>query len=442
MSASKSKIVPITSAPSLVGAGLVGSGLVGSGLVGHNASAQRPRVMIVDDSVVVRGLFGRWIEADGRFQLLPSCADGQAAIAAAKRHKPNVIVLDLEMPIMDGMTALPGLLLACPDAMILIASTLTRRNARLSMRCLALGAAEILPKPETSRDLTLSQSFREEFIAKIAALSGAKIKMQRDGADLNAPIAKPSLPRLTQIPAQIKQAPRLSDSLSSHVTQIPRYLVIGASTGGPRAISQVLHDMKHMLPHVTTLIVQHMPPIFTASFAEQLAGQLGLPAREPGDGERTVLGTIYIAPGGRHMGVSRENGHPILRIHDGPPVKFCRPSVDVLFQDVAAHLGQSALAVILTGMGSDGTDGAKALRASGVAVIAQDEASSVVWGMPGAAVKAGVTSLIMPLDEIGSSIRDLIASGQMLQANPKQASPNPANPNPASTKAKKPGALS
>jgi two-component system chemotaxis response regulator CheB len=384
------------------------------------AENRRPRVLIVDDAVVVRGLFGRWIEADGRFEVLPTCADGQSAIAAAKKHRPQVIVLDLEMPVMDGMTALPEIIAASPESAVLIASTLTRRNAKLSMRCLALGAAEVLPKPDSNRDLTLSTSFREEFIAKIAGLAGAQVNALRP-ARAPAPAQTPSpSPTVSATPrAPVIRELRPSQSLAGHVSQLPRYIVIGASTGGPRAVAQVLSDIKSVLPHVATLIVQHMPPMFTASFAEQMQAQIGMPVREPADGERIQQGGVYIAPGGRHMGVVRENSQPVIRISDGPPVKFCRPSVDVLFADVAKELGNSALAMVLTGMGSDGCDGARLLRQAGVAVIAQDEASSVVWGMPGAVTKAGLASLVLPLTDIGPSIRELIAS-QMLMASSRR----------------------
>lgn len=399
--------------------------------IGPGEAAQRPRILVVDDSVVVRGLFGRWIELDGRFQMLPTCANGEAAVVAAARHRPKVIVLDLEMPVMDGITALPGLLEACPDAAIMIASTLTRHNAKLAMRCLALGATEILPKPDTNRDLTMSQSFREEFMAKIAALSGARTGQARQPVPRPQPFQRPQpVGHITPRPGGKAHVPvpracadrgttRVSGQLASHVTRTTRYVVIGASTGGPRAVAQVLHDMKSVLPHVTTLIVQHMPPIFTASFAEQMSLQLGLPVREPVDGEGLETGTVFVAPGGRHMGLKRARGTLSISLDDGPPVRFCRPSVDVLFQDAAAELGASCVAVVLTGMGSDGTDGAAALRASGTAVIAQDEETSVVWGMPGSVVKAGHASLVMPLGEIGPSLRELIASAQLMNPNRK-----------------------
>lgn len=366
-----------------------------------STALQKPRVLIADDAVVARGLFGRWIEADGRFELLPSCSDGKSAIEAARRYRPQVIVLDIEMPVMDGLSALPEILAVSPDSAVLIASTLTRRNAQISMRCLALGAADIVPKPDSARDLTISQAFRDEFVGKVAALSQARVRPQA---------AAPSrlVPR-----ADVAEPPRTQADLATLVHQTPRYLVLGASTGGPRALTRVLTDLAPILPKVSTLIVQHMPPMFTASFAEQIASQVGSPAREPFDGERMAPGLIYVAPGGRHMGVSRSNGHPVIRITDGPPVKFCRPSVDVMFKDAATEFGPAALGAVLTGMGSDGADGAQALRAAGAAVIAQDEASSVVWGMPGAVVKAGQASVVLPLSEIGSSIRKLIGGRGM-----------------------------
>ena len=192
------------------------------------------------------------------------------------------------------------------------------------------------------------------------------------------------------------------------VSTLPRYLIVGASTGGPRAVAKVLHDLGDGLRDVTTAIVQHMPPLFTASFAEQMAAETGFPAREPHDGERMVPGTIYIAPGGRHLGIDRRLGHIVARVSDDPPVRFCRPAVDVLFSDAARHLGPAALGLILTGMGSDGTEGASALRQVGAAVIAQDEFSSTIWGMPGSVVRARLASAVLPLDEIGGAIGHLV----------------------------------
>lgn len=360
-------------------------------------AAPARRVLIVDDSVVVRGLFSRWISEHPGLTVVGVAADGRAAIEAAGRLKPDLVILDLDMPEIDGLAALPQILAQSPSSIVLIASSLTRRNARLSLRCLALGAVDVLPKPEGNRDLTVSLEFRRELVAKLIDICDAK------------PRIRPAQPAQTLLPSQ--QAPGLVTNLASFVTTTPRYLLVGASTGGPRAVSRLLGDIGPKLANLTTLVVQHMPPVFTASFADQIASHTGHPAREPLDGEQLVPGSIYVAPGGRHLGIERRLGHPVARIDDGPPVRFCRPAVDVLFNDAAQIIGNAAIGIILTGMGSDGTDGSRALRASGCAVIAQDEATSTVWGMPGSVAKAGLASKVMPLEEIGPAMRSLLSRG-------------------------------
>ncbi|MGL4973827.1 MAG: chemotaxis-specific protein-glutamate methyltransferase CheB [Bosea sp. (in: a-proteobacteria)] len=360
-------------------------------------NAARKRVLVVDDSVVVRGLFSRWLADAEGLEVIGTAGNGLQAIEAVSRLSPDIVVLDLDMPEMDGLTALPLLLKADPKLSIVVASTLTERNARLSMQCLALGAIDVLGKPSTNRDLTLSVEFRQELVRKLQGLESAR--------------PRALAPARSIAPEQLGSATAgqsgLVRDLRPYVTGEPRFLLIGASTGGPRAVAKVLGDIGGMLKNLTTLVVQHMPPVFTASFASQIATHTGTPAREPHDGERLVPGNIYIAPGGRHFGIARQQGHPVARICDGPPVRFCRPAVDVLFNDAASLLGTTAIAVVLTGMGADGTDGARSLRAAGCAVIAQDEASSVVWGMPGSVAKAGLASLVMPANEIGLALRFL-----------------------------------
>lgn len=369
-----------------------------SAILREQPDAMRKRVLIVDDSVVVRGLFSRWLADAEGLEVVGTACNGLQAIEAAARLRPSIIVLDLDMPEMDGLTALPLLLKADPGLSVLVASTLTERNARLSMQCLALGAVDVLGKPSTNRDLTMSVEFRQELVRKLQGLEGicprAMSQMPTSAAGASAPDA----------PGRSG----LGRDLRPYVTGDPRFLLIGASTGGPRAVARILGDIGGALKNLTTLVVQHMPPVFTSSFASQIATHTGRPAREPHDGERLVPGNIYIAPGGRHFGISRQQGHPVARLCDGPPVRFCRPAVDVLFSDAARLLGSSAIAVVLTGMGTDGTQGARALRAAGCAVIAQDEASSVVWGMPGSIAKAGLASLIMPANEIGLALRILV----------------------------------
>jgi two-component system chemotaxis response regulator CheB len=263
---------------------------------------------------------------------------------------------------------------------VIVISTLTRRNAEISLKCLSLGAADYLAKPDGARQMTTAEDFRRDLIEKIRAHSGARAKTARPVTPAVRPAPKPILQR-------------------------PQYLLIGASTGGPRAIEQVMKGLGSAIQRLPILIVQHMPPMFTAVFADHLRTQFGVRACEPEHGAPLSAGTIFVAPGGRHMGLSAGSGGPTIRLDDSPPVSYCRPAVDVLFRDAATVLGRQALAVVLTGMGSDGTQGARHLVQAGCAVIAQDEATSTVWGMPGSIAKAGLAQDILPLDMIGPTLK-------------------------------------
>jgi two-component system chemotaxis response regulator CheB len=354
-------------------------------------ASRHKTVVIADDSVVVRGLFARWLGEAGNFRVVAVAGDGETALAHATRFKPDVMVLDLDMPGIDGAAALPQILRESPKTGILLAATLTERNTRLALECMTQGAMDLVSKPDSRSGMTLSLDFRSEFLLKL-------------GNIVQSPVKPGSLP-----PETDTDLPHIGPTnLRPFVSVMPRHLVIGASTGGPRAVAKVLFDIGEGLNDLTTVVVQHMPPLFTASFAEQVASHIGVPAREPFDGERLMRGTVYIAPGGRHLGIDRRLGHIVARIGDEPPVNFCRPAVDVLFGDAARHLGAAALGLVLTGMGSDGTEGAGALRKAGAAVIAQDEPSSTIWGMPGSVVRARHASTVIALDEIGASIRCLV----------------------------------
>lgn len=361
-------------------------------MIGAPSSSAGPRpktVVIADDSVVVRGLFARWLGESGQFHVVAVAGDGETAIEHAGRYQPDIMVLDLDMPGVDGVAALPKIVRESPRTAVLLATTLTERNARLALQCMTMGAMDVLPKPESRSGMTLSLDFRSEFLSKLGNIAHSSAP---GAADLSA---EPALP------AGIVD-------LRPLISVMPRYLLIGASTGGPRAVAKVLADIDEGLHDLITLVVQHMPPLFTASFAEQVSAQIGVPTREPFDGERLSRGTIYVAPGGRHLGIDRKLGHIVASITDGPPVRFCRPAVDVLFGEAAHHLGPAALGLVMTGMGSDGTDGAGALRRAGAAVIAQDEASSTIWGMPGSVVRARHASAVISLDGIGPAIRSLV----------------------------------
>lgn len=344
------------------------------------------RIMIVDDSAFIRGLVARWLTEAGGFEIVATASNGRMAIDVAERTKPEIILLDIEMPEVDGLAALPRILKVSPGSKVIVISTLTQRSAEISLKCLSLGAVDYLAKPESSRAAGSATDFRRDLVEKLRALG----------------VAKAHRPRRIPAPAPVARA------LPKPASARPQCLLIGASTGGPRAVERVLLDLKPVLPRIPVLIVQHMPPMFTAVFAEHLRSLLSIPTREAKDGEDIMPGNILIAPGGRHMGVASTGRKAIIRLNDDPPESFCRPAVDVLFREAAAVYGSSAIAAVLTGMGSDGTQGARHLTNAGCMVIAQDEATSIVWGMPGSIAKAGLAHEVLPLEAIGRALKNHI----------------------------------
>ncbi len=343
------------------------------------------RVMVVDDSVVVRGLIGRWVGAASGFEVVATAPNGRIALDLVRETAPDIVLLDLDMPELDGVSALPLMLAERPGLSVVVVSTLTQRNAEISLHCLALGAIDYLPKPGALRELTLSASFREELLVK---LDGIAARHRR-----GAPVADLSPP---------------GGHLSGPLATRPRALVIGASAGGPRAIGEVLKGLGRVSQRVPILVVQHMPPIFTTVFAEQLSDETGLDAHEGREGERIEPGHVYVAPGAHHMGLRLVAGSPSIHLDEGSPIRHCRPALDILLRDAAAIYDGGALAVVLTGMGSDGLEGARTLVRTGGAVIVQDEASSVVWGMPGSIAKAGLARSVLPLGDIAAAIEDAV----------------------------------
>ncbi len=365
---------------------------------------RRIRVMVVDDAVVVRGLFARWVEAEGDLELVASLRTGREAVSQVERANPDVIVLDVEMPELDGIAALPLLLAKKRDLMVIMASTVTRRNAEISLRALALGAADYIPKPPSTREVTTSLNFRRELIEKICQL-GLRSKRLR---------LTPTRPAVTPKPAPPAGAHAHSAVADPHDVVLrplpvtpPRVLLVGASTGGPQALNCLVTQIGGVLERAPVLITQHMPPTFTAILAEHLARISRCPVREACDGEEVNAGCIYIAPGGRHMKVVRRNGIAVIAIDDGAPINFCKPSVDPLFASAAEVWGTKVLGLVLTGMGADGLNGARAIVAAGGSIVAQDEATSVVWGMPGQVAHAGLCSALLPLPEIGTRVTRL-----------------------------------
>jgi two-component system chemotaxis response regulator CheB len=355
------------------------------------ADAVRPRlrVMIVDDAIVVRGLFSNWVTAEADLDLVSCVRSCEEALREVGRVKPDVVVLDVAMPGMDGIEVLPKLLEKQPGLVVLMASTLTRRNAQISLRALALGAADYIPKPSTQSQ---AAEFRRELVEKIRQLGHrGKIRLREHH--------RPSVPAA---PFALRPMP----------VNPPRALLIGASTGGPQALEAVLTQIPDVLEHAPVLITQHMPPTFTAILAEHLARVVCVPVREAKHGEEIVDGHVYLAPGGHHMRVAKRDRATVISIDDDAPVHFCRPAVDPLFSSAAEIWGRKCLALVLTGMGHDGLAGARDVIDAGGAVFAQDEPTSVVWGMPGQVAQAGLCSAVLPLPDIAPRLNRLFAGAR------------------------------
>jgi two-component system chemotaxis response regulator CheB len=356
-------------------------------------------VMVVDDSVVIRGLIARWLGSEPDMVVAASLRTGLDAVNQIERVNPDVAVLDIEMPDLDGISALPLLLAKKRNLIIIMASTLTRRNAEIGLKALSLGASDYIPKPESTREAGAAEIFRHDLIEKIRQL-GAKVRRATpaSSSSLLAP-APDRPPEALHRPLAQPQLIRRAFS-----TQAPRALLIGSSTGGPQALMALVTELGPVIDRVPVLITQHMPPTFTTILAEHLARWSHRPAHEAVDGEIVKAGRIYLAPGGRHMRVVRHGSDTVIALDDGPPVNFCKPAVDPLFTSAIDVWQGGVLAVVLTGMGSDGMRGGREIVAAGGSVIAQDEASSVVWGMPGAAAHAGICAAVMPLDQIAPKL--------------------------------------
>ena len=395
---------------------------------GASAPPNHVRVMVVDDSAVIRGILARWLEDDRSIRVETTAHNGVAALRQAQTQRYDVIVLDIEMPEMDGLTALPLLLKAQPGVQVIMASTLTLRNADISLKALSLGAADYIPKPQSTGIITNGIDFRRELLEKVKAMAQvarrvrgepmidfegkapvdgrsadgrsplARLTARPGGSAARAPLRGSATPAL---PAQ--KAPTRAQPSKSR----PSALIIGASTGGPQALFNVLGKLPKPF-RLPILITQHMPPTFTKILAEHIQRQTGFQASEAVDGEAVLPGRVYIAPGGLHMVLAGNASAPVISINDAPPVNFCRPAVDPLFASAAQIYSSACLAVVLTGMGHDGRDGAAEVVKHGGTVIAQDEPTSVVWGMPGAVTQAGLASFVLPLDRIGAAVGSLM----------------------------------
>ncbi|TAK47053.1 MAG: chemotaxis response regulator protein-glutamate methylesterase [Xanthobacteraceae bacterium] len=360
------------------------------------------RIMVVDDSVVIRNMIARWIDSEPGLEVAAALRNGRDAVNQIERVNPDVVVLDIEMPELDGISALPLLLGKRRDLVVIMASTLTRRNAEISLKALSLGAADYIPKPETTRAVDAVEIFRNDLVQKIRHLGARRRSLAPCEGRIPAtpatgrPAASGMIRTLLAPAAPIVLRPFNSGQ--------PRALLIGSSTGGPQALMALIAQLGPVIDRNPVLITQHMPATFTTILAEHLARNSQRPAHEAVHGEVIRPGTIYLAPGGRHMRVAARGNDAMIALDDGPAVNFCKPAVDPMFASAAKVWHGAVLAVVLTGMGSDGALGGREVVAAGGNVIAQDEASSVVWGMPGAAAQAGICSAVLPLDQIAAKI--------------------------------------
>lgn len=358
--------------------------------------------MVVDDLAVARGFLRRWIEAEPGIEIVAALRTGREAIDHFERADPDVVVLDIAMPDMDGITALPHLLAKKPGLAVIIASTLTRRNAEVTLKALSLGALDCVQKPDAQGAMS-NDAYRHCLISRICELGKRTRQRVRTPDRLRAP---PLLRRrFNPVGSANTQPPAIS--LRPMPITVPRVLVIGASTGGPQALTELCGRLGSVIDSAPVLVTQHMPPTFTTILAEHLARATGRPAREAIDGEPIRAGHIYVAPGNRHLRIARANGEPVAILDNSSPVNFCKPAVDVMFSSAAEVWGGWVLGVVLTGMGSDGLNGAADIVNSGGAIFAQDEATSVVWGMPGSVAEAGLCSKVLPITEIAPTLSRL-----------------------------------
>ncbi len=352
------------------------------------ADTATARVMICDDSLVIRGAISRMLEADPAIKVVAKVSNGRAAIEELRRTQVDVLVLDIEMPVLDGMAALPLLLRADPGLRVIMASTLTTRGADIAMQALRLGAADYVPKP-SSIGTAGDDVFRREIIAKVKGL--ARLRKRATGPG----------PAASGAAAPIALRPGSRNP--------PRLLAVGSSTGGPQALFALFQGLGRAVD-VPIVLTQHMPATFTPILAEHITRLGGMPCHEARDGEMLTSGRIYLAPGDRHLLIEGVRGGMQARLSTDPPENFCRPSVDPMLRSAARACDGRVLVAMLTGMGHDGLAGTRLVIEAGGSAIAQDEATSVVWGMPGAVAQAGLCTAVLPLPGIAPKLLDLLRS--------------------------------
>ena len=357
------------------------------------------KVLVVDDSLVIRGFMVRALEKEADIVVAGKASNGRLAIDALTADPDiDVIVLDIEMPVMDGLTAIPELLKVNRQTKILMASTLTQRNAEFSLKALNLGATDYLPKPTSAGEGLSRDEFELDLVRKVRAIGRINARRRALGTAGGATASTAAAPAATRVktrplPARVRR---------------PEVLAIGSSTGGPQALMKLLKAVPSSIG-IPVVITQHMPATFTKTLAGHLDTQTSWTCAEGQQGDILKPGHAYVAPGDFHMLMKRAGTQLTLEVNQDPKENFCRPAVDPMYRSVADALGDRALGIILTGMGHDGLEGTKYLLDKGGALISQDEESSVVWGMPGAVAKAGLSSMVAPIEQLAKEVVRLTA---------------------------------
>ena len=359
--------------------------------------------MLVDDSAVVRGLFDRALSADASIEMVGSAGSAEIAMSMLKKTPADVILLDIEMPGMSGLEVLPQLLKISPDSRIIMSSTLTKQNAEVSVKAMELGASDVIAKPST-RDTGEVGDFYRNLISKIKALAPHKPSI---------PPRPPEAKTVGDAPAGVKPAGPLDNPIQMPTKLLRNVnsligmqaLAIASSTGGPQALLSIFREFKGQALRVPIFITQHMPANFTSILADHISKASGIDCHEAVEDELVKPGVIYVAPGDYHMTAVKEADGIHLKLDQNPPENFCRPSADPMLRSLAKIYRERLLVAVLTGIGTDGARGAGEVIAAGGGVVAQDEATSVVYGMPKAVAEAKMTSAVMPLTSIAGFLQ-------------------------------------
>ncbi len=379
-------------------------------------------VVLVDDSSVIRGALSRILQTDANIEIIGSVANGLMAITIAKTKQPDIMILDVEMPVMDGLTAIPEILKESPNTKIIMCSSLTAKGADTTIKAMTLGAVECIVKPSSAQETGPNSEFHTHLLKLINTLGGSR----QTNAGINT-ASSPSINKQPSTPASSSAFVATPNTTTSNTIAAatttsstkytlkndpltykgkPAILAIGSSTGGPNALFEVLKGVGKI--DIPIVITQHMPATFTEILAKHIEQHTGVPSQEGQDGMIVKAGNIYVAPGGKHMLFENSGIDLKIKLDDGPQENFCKPAVDPMLRSLIDIYNNKILCVILTGMGQDGLKSAQILSDKHGYIIAQDEKSSVVWGMPGAVATAGICTEVLPLENISASIKNIV----------------------------------